>query len=217
MNMNDKLSALFVCCSTSCSRHARISAHHTWEPLVHIDYRGCENLRGVISLFSITEYYYIKHSRLIIIFFSTFLSTTFVSSLDSVHWKGPLDVRTVRPDRNIANVPVRSSGFYSARALDRSPISNAVYECRPVTSRVLDKNRLLGLREIGGNFNARTNRPHATSSHVWCTTARTVFRTLIDGYRRGSVFPFVQCYRSTFFCLSRDSTRTGAQFRLICN
>lgn len=37
-------------------------------------------------------------------------------------------------------------------------MSNAVYELCPVTSRVLDKNRLLCADEVPENFNARTNR-----------------------------------------------------------
>lgn len=65
-------------------------------------------------------------------------------------------------DRSIANLSVRSSIFFIPHVFDRTSISNAVYDFCPVTSRVPDKNRLLGLGEIGGNFNARTNRPHAT-------------------------------------------------------
>lgn len=76
---------------------------------------------------------------------------------------------TLPSDRNVANArPVEY--FFIPRVFDRSSISNAVYDFCPVTSHVLDKNRLLGLDEIGGNFNARTNRPHAAppwnSSHV---------------------------------------------------
>lgn len=201
--MNDELSAFFVRWShdvlwrVAPETRKNFSSSRMREPCSYRLSR-LRKICGEISI-SAVERHYAKYSFNSFFFFDAlYRPYTFLSSLHFVYWKNPsTSERFVSIE--ISRMCLSGRVVFIPRALDRSPISNAVYECRPVTSRVLDKNRLLGLREIGGNFNARTNRPHATSSHVCCTTARTVFRTLIDEYRRGSVFPFVQCYRNIFF------------------
>lgn len=102
-------------CDALLQRHGRILAHHVWESRAHIDYRGCEKFAEKFPspppLNVIT-----RNIRLILFFFRRSLSPVhfpLVTSFRSL--KEPLDVRTVRLDRNIANVPVRSSGFYSTR------------------------------------------------------------------------------------------------------
>lgn len=65
----------------------------------------------------------------------------------------------------------------------RASMSNAVYEVCPVTGRVLDKNRLLcPTRSKRISMRARIDSELWTR-RTYCTSARTVFRTLIDESR----------------------------------
>lgn len=70
----------------------------------------------------------------------------------------------------------------------RASMSNAVYELCPVTGRVLDKNRLLcPARSERISMRARiaptTRYTELWTRRTYCTSARTVFRTLIDRRR----------------------------------
>lgn len=116
--------------------------------------------------------------------FVRFIYLTLIDGiLNSRHLISFIDVQTVSllSDRNIyvyreyATSTVKDFLFRA-----RSPISNVVYEFCPVTSRVLDKNRLLGpARSEGISMRARIV-PTLVFQLLSCTTARTVFRTLID-------------------------------------
>lgn len=124
---------------------------------------GC---RGIIDAAEISasntptaaiKYYYTKHLFILLDGYQRYFSSSFPSLTYEL-----VSLSSDRKYRECASGRV----LFIPHVFDRSSISNAVYNFCPVTSHVLDKNRLLGL-EIGGNFNARTNRPHAwNSSHV---------------------------------------------------
>lgn len=143
-------------------------------------------------------------------FFSTVYQRYFSSSFRPL--KKPFGVRMVFLSRPIEISRMRLSGrvLFIPLVFDRSWISNAVYDFCPVTSRVLNKNRLLGLSEIGGNFNARMNRPRAATLELVPCIVHDLTNGFQDANRHKGTVWFPRSF-TTIFYVSHKTFSSGSR------